>query len=211
MPNKLQPLSNSAINISSDGPTSSIYQTGEKNVYANHVDKMNITIQAGNITPQLLTPKSNQPIIPLCRTHYNFFVSYEIALSESAPFTIEASRALTEYMDADLKTEFSTLTPEALNKIKTFPCLFANENTAYGHTDEEQNLGYGYIRQLKVRRDGIKIYPQIEYLLPQQRLNEALFELDIRGSSSFNEFNRMHWSIKKIDLIAELQELGFQL
>lgn len=55
------------------------------------------------------------------------------------------------------------------------------------------------------------IYPDIRCYLPQQRLNEALFELDISGTDSFNEFNRMHWSIKKIDLIAELQELGFNL
>ena len=39
--------------------------------------------------------------------------------------------------------------------------------------------------------------------LSQQRLNEALFDLDIHGTTSFNEFNRTHWCIKKVDLIAE--------
>ena len=114
-------------------------------------------------------------------------------------------------MDDNLKEEFSTLSDEAVEKIKTFPTLFANENTSYGHTDEDQTLGFGYIRQIKVRKAGIKIYPHILYLLPQQRLNEALMELDLWGDNAFNEFNRTHWSIKKVDLISELQELGFQI
>lgn len=211
MPNELQPTTPSAIDISSGTPVSSVQQTGEKNVYANRVDTMNITIQTAAVAPQLLTQKPQQPAMTVDRTHYNLFVTYEIDFSKSSPFTVDASRALTEYMDDDLKAEYATLSPEIIERIKSFPCIFANENLDYGHTDEDQTLGFGYIRQIKIRRDGIKIYPQILYLLPQQRLNEALFDLDIRGSSSFNEFNRMHWSIKKIDLIAELQELGFRI
>ncbi|HQM01247.1 MAG TPA: hypothetical protein PLH98_11935 [Ruminococcus flavefaciens] len=211
MPNELQSTTPSALDISSGTAVSSVQQTGEKNVFANRVDTMNITIQTPAITPQLLTQKAQPTAMIVNRTHYNLFVTYGVDFSQSTPFTVEAARALTEYIDDDLKAEYATLSHEAIEKVKSFPCIFANENADYGHTDEEQTLGYGFIRQIKVRRDGIKIYPQIVYLLPQQRLNEALFDLDIRGSSSFNEFNRMHWSIKKIDLIAELQELGFQI
>lgn len=211
MSNELQSTTLSALDISSGTPVSSIQQTGEKNVYANRVDTMNITIQTATVAPQLLAQKPQLTAMALSRTHYNLFVTYGADFSQSTPFTVEAARALTEYMDDDLKAEFATLSPDIIERIKSFPCIFANENAGYGHTDEDQTLGYGYIRQIKVRRDGIKIYPQIVYLLSQQRLNEALFELDIRGSSSFNEFNRMHWSIKRIDLIAELQELGFQI
>lgn len=80
---------------------------------------------------------------------------------------MDSKRTLTECMDNALKAEFSTLSDETIEKIKTFPTLFANENSAYGHTDESQTLGFGYIRQIKVRRAGIKIYPHILYLLPQ--------------------------------------------
>jgi len=211
MSNELKPTTPSAINIASDTPVSSVQQTGEKNVYANRVNNMNITIQTANIAPQMLTQTPQPTAMTVDRTHYNLFVTYGVDFSQNTPFTVDAARALTEYTDDDLKAEYSTLSSDIIEKIKSFPCIFANENTNYGHTDEEQTLGYGFIRQIKVRRDGIKIYPQIVYLLPQQRLNEALFELDILGSSSFNEFNRTHWSIKKIDLIAELHELGFQI
>lgn len=211
MSNKLQPIAPSALGIAADTAVSTVQQTGEKNVYANRIDNMNITIQATSVAPQLLTPKTQPPLTRINRTHYNLFVTDGADFSQSTSFIVEAARALTEYMDDDLKLKYATLSPDVIDEIKSFPCLFANENTDYGRTDEEQTLGYGFIRQIKVRRKGINIYPNIVYLLPQQRLNESLFELDIRGSSSFNEFNRMHWCIKKIDLIAELQELGFPI
>lgn len=211
MSNELQTITPSALDIESGTPVSSVQQTGEKNVYAAHVANMNILVQTGMVVPQVLTQHTQPSVVTADRTHYNLFVTFGADFSKSKPFIIKADRALTEYMDDDLKREYATLSSDIIDKIKLFPCIFANENTNYGHTDEDQTLGYGFIKQIKVRSKGIKIYPQVQYLLSQQRLNEALFELDIRGSSTFNEFNRMHWSIKKIDLIAELQELGFQI
>ena len=141
------------------------------------------------------------------------FVTYGVDWTKpsEAQFKVEPDRVLTGYMEDSVKAEFSTLTEEAIARIKRFPSIFANENNAFGHTDEEQILAFGFVKQIKVRRNGVMIYPDIKCYLPQQRLNEALFELDISGTDSFNEFNRMHWSIKKIDLIAELRELGFTL
>lgn len=104
---------------------------------------------------------------------------------------------------------FSTLTDEIQKHILTFPAVFANENiSGYDYTDEDQLLGLGYIRQIKIRLDKIKIYPQILCLLPQQRFNEACFDLDIQSGY---ELRWAHWSIKKVDLIADLRKLGFQL
>ena len=211
MSNEPQPITPSELSIASDTPANIVQQTGEKNVFANHVDNMHITIQTATVQPQLLTQKPQPTALTVDRTHYNLLVTSGADFSHSTPFTVKTTRALTEYMGDDLKEKFSTLSDDVIDEIKAFPCIFANENLNFGHTDEEQALGYGYIRQIKIRKDGIKIYPQIVYLLPQQRLNEALFDLDIYGGSTFNEFNRMHWSIKKINLIAELQALGFQI
>ena len=137
--------------------------------------------------------------------HYFIIKGYPLSivypqLFYTSPFVFDPKRALTEGMDANLKEAFSTLSDNAVEKIKTFPTLFANENTAYGHTDEDQTLAFGYIRQIKVRKAGIKIYPHFLYLIPQQRLNEALMDLDLWGDNTFNEFNRTHWSIMS-DLI----------
>ena len=182
-------------NLEAIEPTKTVQQSGEKNTYTlfqplGSIDEMGEDFSA----------KTNLRFAETAMTGPQVFT-----------FIFDPKRALTEGMSDELKEEFSTLSDEAIEKIKTFPTLFANENTAYGHTDEEQTLGFGYIRQIKVRQAGIKIYPHILYLIPQQRLNEALMELDLWGDNTFNEFNRTHWSIKKVDLISELQELGFQL
>ena len=112
-------------------------------------------------------------------------------------------------MEDAVKAMFSTLTDEIQKQVLTFPSVFANENiSGYDHTDEDQLLELGYIRQIKIRRDKIKLYSQVLCLLPQQRFNEACFDL---GIQSGYELHRAHWSIKKVDLIAQLRELGFQL
>lgn len=188
----------------------SVQQNGDKSVFASRVDNMNITIQPP--APMLLQPGTNTAIpVNADTTHYNLFVFNDIDTQTWAPFIFPADRALTEHMGDGVDAEFATLDETAIDRIKRFPSLFANENVHYGRASEDQLIGLGFIKQIKVRHEGVKIYPDIRYLIPQQRLNEALFELDLRGDNSFNEFNRTHWCIKKIDLIAELRELGFNI
>lgn len=194
----------------SDAPPQSIQQTGERNVFASRVDNMSITIQPP--APMLLQPSTNTAIpVNADTTHYNLFVFNDIDLQTGAPFIFPADRALTEHMGDGVDEGFAALDDAAITRITKFPSIFANENASYGHAAEDQVLGLGFVKQLKVRHEGIKIYPDIRYLIPQQRLNEALFELDLRGTGSFNEFNRTHWCIKRIDLIGELRELGFNI
>ena len=194
MSNDIQP--NQPVTLSLHPDTQTIQQTGEKNVFANHVDNLNVTLQTLNTPPQLITQAPKPATLSLNNEYYNLIVGGEMDFYNIQPFTLSIDRSLKEYMGDEL--------------VKEFP-ISSSENISYGHTDEDQVLGLGYIRQLKVRHEAVKIYPHIIYLLPQQRLNESLFDLDIRGNSSFNEFNRTHWCIKKVDLIAELRELGFQL
>ncbi len=193
----------------------SLTANGEAGIQAGNIENVNVNIQNVSVVPQLLTPKpkEQQQMLQIDRTYYNLIVvdGVDWQKPNEATFIMSADRVLTEYMDTQLKAEFSTLSDIAISRIMSFPTIFANENYTFGHTDEAQILALGFIKQMKVRREGVMIYPDIRYYLPQQRLNEALFQLDIRGNNSFNEFNRNHWSIKKIDLIAELRELGFSL
>lgn len=189
----------------------SVQQHGDKSVFASRVDNMNITIQPP--APMLLQPGTSTAIpVNADTTHYNLFVLNDIDLQTFAPFIFPAERVLTDHMGDGVDAGFAALDEAAIARIKRFPSLFANENQYTGHAGEEQLLGLGFVKQIKARRHmGVKIYPDIRYLIPQQRLNEALFELDLRGSDSLNEFDRTHWCIKKIDLIAELRELGFNI
>jgi len=209
MSNDIQP--NQPVTLSLHPDTQTIQQTGEKNVFANHVDNLNVTLQTLNTPPQLVIQAPKLATLSLNNEYYNLIVRDEIDLYNTQPFTLSIDRSLKEYMGDELVKEFPISSSETQKRVLTFPSIFANENVSYGHTNEKQLLGLGYIRQLKVRYEAVKIYPHIIYLLPQQRLNESLFDLDIQGNSFFNEFNRTHWCIKKVNLIAELRELGFQL
>lgn len=210
MPDELKPFTPPILETISDVPPQSVQQTGEKNVFASRIDNMNITVQPPG--PMLLQPCTNTAIpVNADTTHYNLLVSNAIDIQNGTPFILRLDRALTYRMGNGVDPGFAKLDESAVARIKRFPSIFANENSICGHAGEEQVLGLGFIKQVKARHNGVKIYPDIRYLLPQQRLNEALFELDIQGSDSLNEFDNTHWCIKKIDLIAELRELGFNI
>ena len=179
-----------------------------REIYVQSICNKNSQSSNKAVSPSMYIVRSDTAI-PLNNQYYNLIVTGEIEFENIQPITMPMDRALTEYMD-ELKSEFLPLSPRVQEKILTFPTIFANENMYYGRANENQVFGLGYIHRIKVRHDAVRIYPQIICCLPQQKLNEACFELDMGGNSSFNELNRTHWSIKKIDLLAELRELGLQ-
>lgn len=144
--------------------------------------------------------------------YYNLFVVGDEAFNENF-FLIGKDRALTtaEGIASDISAKFAALTPEAMAIIKTFPSIFASENHKYGCTDDSHLALFGVVTDIKVQENGIKIYFQRFCSIPQQKLNEIAFNLAIQGSSSFNELNRTHWTIKRINLIEELRAAGISV
>ena len=179
-----------------------------REIYVQSICNKNSQSSNKAVSPSMYIVRSDTAI-PLNSQYYNLIVTGEIEFENIQPITMPIDRVLTEYMD-ELKSEFLPLSPRVQERVLTFPTIFANENMYYGRANENQVFGLGYIHRIKVRHDAVRIYPQIICCLPQQKLNEACFELDMGGNSSFNELNRTHWSIKKIDLLAELRELGLQ-
>ena len=179
-----------------------------REIYVQSICNKNSQSSNKTVSPSMYIVRSDTAI-PLNSQYYNLIVTGEIEFENIQPITMPIDRVLTEYMD-ELKSEFLPLSPRVQERVLTFPTIFANENMYYGRANENQVFGLGYIHRIKVRHDAVRIYPQIICCLPQQKLNEACFELDMGGNSSFNELNRTHWSIKKIDLLAELREFGLQ-
>ena len=179
-----------------------------REIYVQSICNKNSQSSNKTVSPSMYIVRSDTEI-PLNSQYYNLIVTGEIEFENIQPITMPIDRVLTEYMD-ELKSEFLPLSPRVQERVLTFPTIFANENMYYGRANENQVFGLGYIHRIKVRHDAVRIYPQIICCLPQQKLNEACFELDMGGNSSFNELNRTHWSIKKIDLLAELREFGLQ-
>lgn len=126
-------------------------------------------------------------------------------------FLVPKDRALTESTNDELKSKYASLTPEAIEGLKRYPAIFADENHSYGKTDDAQDAYFGFVKDVKIQDNGIKIYYTIITAIPQQILNEQCFELGIGGARSFNELNRTHWALKQINLIEALQKAGVQI
>lgn len=143
--------------------------------------------------------------------YYNLIVVGDGELDGRGHFLVDKRRAITESTSQELKDAYASLTPEAISKIKTFPAIIATENHSYGKTDDQHQAIYGIITDVKVQDNGIKVYYQILNWIPQQRLNDLATQLGLGSAASFNELNRMHWAIKRINMVEALREAGIRV
>jgi hypothetical protein len=179
---------------------------------------INIQTMTGNMgSPYFVMPSqpSSSGVMPgaaftLNTDYYNLFVIGDETLAEGH-FIVPKDRALTESMTAENKAQFSALPEEAIARIKTFPSLFASKNHQYGKTDDDHHAVFGLVSEVRVQDNGVKIHFRGLWTIPQQRLNELAFQLAIQGASSFNELDRAHWAIKRLNLIAELKAAGISV
>lgn len=142
--------------------------------------------------------------------YYNLFVIGDEPYN-SDHFLVPKDRALTESTSKEVKDELAALTPEAIEKIRAFPALFTSKNHEYGRTDCAHFALYGFVTDVKIQDNGIKVYFSVLNRIPQQRLNEIAVELDLGRACSFNELNRTHWAIKRINLVEALRDAGISV
>lgn len=210
MSNELQNVHPSNMPVAAN----TVNQKGQKNVHVEHVDNMNNTIN-------LILPSSPQygissvPVIStvtVTRDYYNLFVIGDEDFS-AGHFIVPKDRALAElaFITADIKAEYASLSAPAIEKIKTFPSIFASENHSYGRTDDAHYAIFGLITDIRIQENGIKVYFRFLNYIPQQKLNEISQKLAIRAKSTLNELNHTHWTIKQIDLIEELTVAGISV
>lgn len=180
-------------------------QTGNDNVLIPNYGTVNINVQAPTVPPI-----NGTFYVPLhvSREYYNIFV-IGIEEFDKPYFMVPRERALNQYMTDETKKRFDALTPEMIEEIKTLPSLFLAENRPYGRADDDQRVIYGFVSDVKIYDNDVKIYfCGYKSDIVQQRVNELLDELGLYGNNSFNELNRTHWAIKRADLIQELYEAG---
>lgn len=142
---------------------------------------------------------------------YNLFVKSGESF-DGSHFTISKTRSLTEYTPTDTKSEYSSMSAEIIERIKTFPALFASENDTYrGKCNDGRVAHVGLIMDIKIQEEDIKFY--FHKLLPvsQDLINTLAIELSLGMPDRFNELNRTHWTIKRIDLIEVLRGAGMKI
>jgi hypothetical protein len=191
-------------NLPTDTKSAEITISGDNNNFVAHAD----TVE-NNITIMLDNPRArrgeNKARLSFNTDFYHLFV-ISGERYEDTYFLVPKDRALTENTNEELKSRYATLRPEAIEELKRYPAIFADENHSYGKTDDEQDAYLGFLKDVKIQDNGIKIYYTIITAIPQQILNDRCFEFGICGARSFNELNRTHWALKQINLIESLQK-----
>lgn len=200
-------LSKTTISPSSPSFSPSILQQGQKNTLIQNANT--VIINGSPIAIPTIMP--TQPLNPNT-DYYNLIVGDMVSFDRSdIILKIEPEKALTEYINHDIKNQFATLSNEAIQTLKSFPTIFMQENKEYGRATPEQQAGFGYIQDVEIRRKGIIIKTSILSRFTQQILNDHRIIFDIYGHEDFTELNQGHWTIKKVNLISKLRELGLQI
>lgn len=196
-------------NLPTDTKSAEITISGDNNNFVAHAD----TVE-NNITIMLDNPRArrgeNKARLSFNTDFYHLFV-ISGERYEDTYFLVPKDRALTENTNEELKSRYATLRPEAIEELKRYPAIFADENHSYGKTDNEQDAYLGFLQDVKIQDNGIKIYYTIITAIPQQILNDQCFEFGICGARSFNELNRTHWALKQINLIESLQKADIRV
>lgn len=141
---------------------------------------------------------------------FNLFVIGTEQYTDSS-FIVPKNRALTESTSTEIQAQCAALSPEAIAIIKTYPAIFCSENHHFSTTDPDHIAYYGYVTDIKVQDNGIKIYYTKLNELPQQVLIDLSEELCIDGAKAFTELSRTHWAIKRINLVEVLEKAGHRV
>lgn len=126
---------------------------------------------------------------------YNFLVTARLGVWDEPFYEYDKSRFL-EYTTESIAKAFKSLSPDLIETLKTYPCLFAYE----GH---EEDLRIGRLTSIKER--GIKLFIEFEFdqnipPIPYETIKPIAPLLDIRDW----EMNRTHWAVKDEDLFERL-------
>ena len=186
-------------------------QTGDNNTqiaYVQNFDGTSVTnvIVTGHRYGETSTPTQGA----LNRDYYNLFVmgGETFTAFSGGHFIVPKDRALTEKVSPDIEKAVNSLHADAIEFVKALPAIFASENTSYDRSDDTQQAFFGMVTNVRVQDNGIKIYYQTLNAISQKRLNELMHKLAIEGRPTFNELDRTHWTIKRVNVVEELRDAG---
>lgn len=124
---------------------------------------------------------------------YNLIVSNTFAVGETLSFSLERGRFL-EATDDFIQSQLKSLSKQAIEHIKSWPCIVMNE----GRADEKAILAKIEVLTATPREVVVRVSP-----ISDPVINEVLWKArDALAIGQF-EFNRNHWAIKERDLFVE--------
>lgn len=124
--------------------------------------------------------------------------------------TVSKEYALTASTVEEVMKELATLSPEAIEVLKTYPALIMDKNKHYGKADASQKAVYGFITDIIELDETVELHFQILNWIPQQTVLGLADSLGIRRASAWNELDDTHWAVKKVKLTEVLEGAGIR-
>ena len=124
--------------------------------------------------------------------------------------TVSKEYALTASTVEEGMKELATLSPEAIEVLKTYPALIMDKNKHYGKADASQKAVYGFITDIIELDETVELHFQILNWIPQQTVLGLADSLGIRRASAWNELDDTHWAVKKVKLTEVLKGAGIR-
>jgi len=112
-------------------------QNGNDNLQIGSVNTLNYNNPVMILTPPHPSQHVGTGLSQTEAFNYDFYHLFVIGQEEFITnqyienFIVQKDRALTESISDCLKNKYATLRPEAIQEMKAFPAIFANENHEY--------------------------------------------------------------------------------
>lgn len=186
------------------------------NIKENKVN--NFDIKDSSVSFNINLPVQNQnemmlAISQFSKEYYQLIVTpadiFEADANSSV--SVSAKRALRQdAVPAEIYERCSSLTPQGIEELKTFPAIICSEkeNRYYADVDSKQMAIFAYVRKIKKSKKEIKIYYTPLRIIPLRILCENPTDYDVNVDCALSDFNVSAWTVRKINLFEAFEDTG---
>ena len=134
---------------------------------------------------------------------YNLFVITSEYINGQT-FSVPKELALQD-TDGDVIAALTRLDKNEINAVRCFPTIVVEKNKCSGSTGEGQTARYGFLNGVVVQADSIQFsFVKLQDIKQSLLLSHAR-DFGIGKASAYNEFDRPHWAVKKINIVETLK------
>ncbi len=140
---------------------------------------------------------------------YNLFVLSPDSFINGG-FRVQKTDALQD-TDGDVVRQLTVLGENEQSLIRSYPTIVAMPNEQCGTATPGCTVNYGFITSVQVCDTSILFGFMKLQEIPKSLLIDNATLFGIGRASAYNEFDRTHWAVKKVNVVEELRKLGTQV
>lgn len=206
MNNKLQPIPPNGMQPANTPNTNNF--NGSIDTFVAHTEAVQNNYYLGGPSLPTDAPAQCFGAPPKMDTNfYNLFVLTSETFNSGNCFSISKELALKD-TDDDIVSALTMLGEQELIAIRSFPTIVATKNHGCGSTSRWHLASYGFLNNILVRDSMIQFYFSKLNDISQQTLITNADRFCIGRASAYNEFDRPHWSVKRLNIVDALKCVG---